>query len=593
MSEAPASNDPATARGGASGSHRPRAVVDPARARIVLALLALVFLGLAFGSARLKSVTVDELGHLPAGVYTLARGDVRHATLNPPLLNALAALPVFALSLDEPIEPPAASDDVFAFWSTGYHFHERHRADYLRIYAVARAVPILLALALGWLVFHWANAVARGIGDGASAPWAGLLAASLLWFSPNWLAHTRIIGTDTGTAAFLLFALYALRRYLLRPAYGTALLFGVVLGLAQLTKLYALLFYPVTLLVVLCAWRWRGRPASLGEASLHCAAAFGISLLVLNAGYGFAEFGRSLASLPLQSETGRALQASWLGALPLPLPAAYLRAFDGQWVEVTSGLRAYLLGESFQGGRIDYYLIVLVLKTSLVGLAAFAATLGAQVARVRIDRTELVLLLSFPIALFCLLSLGDNRQLGLRALLAGYPMICVWMGAVLAAVLPLRWRLRGVGVWVAASLATAAIAFPDYLAHFNPLVGGRDAGYRLASDANIDIGQDLVGLAAYLDEVEAGPVQLFYFGSVDPALYGIDYRVPTDYRLAPGYVAISVSLYRMSYDVYDHGVLRKVGPVDVSGLGEPVAQIGGSIHVYRLEDRPGLEGGAG
>jgi len=34
--------------------------------------------------------------------------------------------------------------------------------------------------------------------------------------------------------------------------------------------------------------------------------------------------------------------------------------------------------------------------------------------------------------------------------------------------------------------------------------------------------------------------------------------------------------------VYDHGQLRRVGPVDVSSLGEPVATIGGSIHVFQM-----------
>ncbi len=45
---------------------------------------------------------------------------------------------------------------------------------------------------------------------------------------------------------------------------------------------------------------------------------------------------------------------------------------------------------------------------------------------------------------------------------------------------------------------------------------------------------------------------------------------------------MSVSLYRMAYLIFDHGELRQMGPVVVEGLGEPVASIGGSIHVYRV-----------
>jgi hypothetical protein len=39
----------------------------------------------------------------------------------------------------------------------------------------------------------------------------------------------------------------------------------------------------------------------------------------------------------------------------------------------------------------------------------------------------------------------------------------------------------------------------------------------------------------------------------------------------------------MSYEVFDHGSLRRMGPVDVASLGEPIASIGGSIHVYRVK----------
>ncbi|MDP6977612.1 MAG: phospholipid carrier-dependent glycosyltransferase [Myxococcota bacterium] len=575
MSDAPRVNGPQAA----SGVSRSDGAGPVGRGAIGLALLAAVFVMLCIASARQKAVTVDELGHLPSGVYTLASGDPRHATLNPPLLNVLSALPVFALSLESSIEPPAASDDVFSFWSSGYHFHERHRADYLRIFSAARQVPVLLMVLLGVLVYRWANELARSSGSSEGGPAAGLVAASLFWFSPNLIAHARIVGTDTGTALFIAVAVYALRGMLLRNERWRAVAFGVALGFAQLTKFYALLLYPLALVVVIAWWCWRAPDSPLRSWLVHCAAAFAVSILVLNAGYGFAEFGRSLDSLALHSDTARALQSTGIGSLPLPLPAAFVRAVDGQWLEVTSDIRSFLLGESFQGGRLDYYLIVLLLKTSLFGFVVFAGAAFFGFFRAGFDRAETALLLAFPVLLFLVLSISDNRQLGLRALLAGFPFLCVFMGAAWTTAAGSRRRFVASAL-VAGALLTGGVAYPDYLAHFNSFAGGGDGGYRVASDANIDIGQDLVGLAAYLDEVDAGTVQLYYFGSVDPALYGIDYRVPEDYRLEPGYVAVSVSLYRMSYDVYDHGVLRKVGPVDLSSLGDPVASIGGSIHVY-------------
>ncbi|MCP5043099.1 MAG: phospholipid carrier-dependent glycosyltransferase [bacterium] len=548
-----------------------------------LCLLAAVFLALSIGSARQKSVTVDELGHLPSGVYMLAGGDVRHATLNPPLLNVLSALPVLALSLEDEIIAPEASDDVFTFWQSGYHFLESHRADYERIYDTARLVPIALVVGLGVLLFVWANRIAAD-----ARPAAGLLAASLLWFSPNVIAHARIVGTDTGTALFVALALFGLRALLLRPELKQSVLCGVVLGLAQLTKFYALLLYPLFVLLVI-AWHRLGTEEAppLRKLLISCATAFLVSLVVLNAGYGFAEFGHPLGDLTLHSGTLTAWQGGVVGSVPLPLPGAFVRAVDGQLVEVGSGIRSYLLGEAFQGGRWDYYLILLALKTPLVWLAAFGLAVAATFRTRVLPRRELVLLLAYPCLLFLVLSSSGNRQLGARALLSAVPFMALWMSAAWVHFWPPARRTLATGMLCALALGTSLLAYPDYLSYFNVLAGGRDGGYRHASDANIDIGQDLEALAQYLEETNSGPVQLLYFGSVDPALYGIDYRVPGDYRLSAGTLAISVSLYRMSYDVYDHGALRKVGPVDVSSLGDPVASIGGSIHIYRLTQPAG------
>ena len=163
------------------------------------------------------------------------------------------------------------------------------------------------------------------------------------------------------------------------------------------------------------------------------------------------------------------------------------------------------------------------------------------------------------------------------------PLVQLWVAVSWVSLWGERWRNLATGALIAGAVLVCVATYPDYLSYFNPLVGGNQQGYRNASDANIDIGQDLIGLSRYLEEEGVGTVQLYYFGSVDPAVYGIDYVVPSDYQIGPGLLAISVSLYRMSYEVYDHGGLRRVGPVDGSSLGEPIASSGDSIHVYRRD----------
>jgi len=539
--------------------------------------LLLINVFLAVGSARQKSVTVDELGHLPSGLYFLLTGDARYSALNPPLVNALSAIPVLFLDLERAPEPPPPSEDVLSFWPNGYHFQEMHRADYLRIFATARWVPILITAGLGALLFFCARELAPEAPD-----IAGLLAAGFVCLSPNVLAQSRLVGTDTGTAFFVLLALWSLRFMLRNPGIVSSLLCGAALGLAQLAKFYALLLYP-TFLVVALAWHALSpSPRVRARRLLAClAGAFAVSLLVLDSGYLWREVGTSLSDLSLRSPSLMGLQGSILGSLPLPLPGAYVRAFDGQLFEVDSTIPTFLLGESFEGGRWYFYLATLALKTPIGLFLAFGLALLLSIPRPRLPWHEIVLLLVYPVTLFLLLSLADGRQLGGRALLSAVPPVWLWAAVTVARTWPLRWPSAAAGAALFGAFAASVWSYPNYLSYFNAFVGGSDEGYRYASGANIDIGQDLVLLAKYLEAERAESVQLLYFGSVDPALYGIDFEIPEG-RLKPGLFAVSVSLYHMGYPMYGGGELHIVGPVAPVGIGDPIAKIGGSIHVYRV-----------
>lgn len=86
-----------------------------------------------------------------------------------------------------------------------------------------------------------------------------------------------------------------------------------------------------------------------------------------------------------------------------------------------------------------------------------------------------------------------------------------------------RSRVAG---WVLCGLlgvlaAEAVLIFPNYLAYFNAIAGGPAHGYRHLVDSSLDWGQDLPGVARYLEEhPPAGPVYLSYFGTA-----GLDYHL--------------------------------------------------------------------
>jgi hypothetical protein len=65
---------------------------------------------------------------------------------------------------------------------------------------------------------------------------------------------------------------------------------------------------------------------------------------------------------------------------------------------------------------------------------------------------------------------------------------------------------------------------PDFLAYFNEAAGGPDHAYHYFTDSNVDWGQGLSEVPAFLsDEDRRRGIYLCYFGVADPHSYGIRY----------------------------------------------------------------------
>src|SRR5206468_2193426 len=84
---------------------------------------------------------------------------------------------------------------------------------------------------------------------------------------------------------------------------------------------------------------------------------------------------------------------------------------------------------------------------------------------------------------------------------------------------------------LAATALTSLKVAPHQLAYFNELVGGPAEGYRYLSDSNVDWGQDLKGVKAYMEQQGLEMIYLSYFGSAPPSYYAIHYQnVPSPGR---------------------------------------------------------------
>ncbi|HKQ49590.1 MAG TPA: phospholipid carrier-dependent glycosyltransferase [Phycisphaerae bacterium] len=548
---------------------------------VFLAVMAAVFASLSLLAVRQKSVTVDEFGHLPVGYNVLTTGDFRYCELNPPLMNVLSALPLLFMEVSSPEATDFTPDEKYAFWANGYEFMEKNTANYHRLYVAARCVTVVVVAMLGVLLFGWAGLLAPTRPNAA-----GLLAAGLVWFSPGIMAHSQLVTTDAGCAFFTVLALAALHLFLHRPNLARSAGAGLALGLAALTKSSCLYLYAIAPVLVIVGWLCY-RKSTLPRLFAGLALAFLVSGVTICAGYHFQEVGRLLNSFAFASGAGKLVQRIVPGGTPLPLPASFVTALDNQLRDAAVGDPSFLFGQYYFGGKWFYFIALLAVKTPLPLLALFFLGMGRALA-LRAYRGLLPWLLLMPAALlFVVFSFFSNKQLGLRMILPAAPLVWLFVAICLCAAPRRRWWSAIVTVLLVWCGVETARIHPHYLTYFNQIAGGPSQGFRYATDSNLDWGQDLIALRHFQTQRETGPIQLLYFGRVDPAIYGIDYRVPDlaeGQPLGPGLVAISNSLRGRSYPVNDHGRFIFVPALEIAEgkLIRPVANIGNSIQVYRL-----------
>jgi hypothetical protein len=547
--------------------------------------LPLLFVGLLAHTAWVKSPTWDEPGYLGLGPYLLSHGrwDVPGAGSHPPLAYYLQGLPFLRPTYDL----------VERHWS--YSTLTRRDLSFVRSADVDRGNAILLdprydgeillwlcrmtsllsATGMFYCLWRWARDVHGTMGATVT------LGAACL--SPNLLAHAPLVTTDFPLAATYFAAFYGLRRFLLQPDLRRMLLAGLLGGLALASKLSALVWLPTTALLL--GWTVCFGPLE-SRRRFDC-----WGMIVRPIGPAATPrlrpwIGASLAGAGIVLS---ALSVLWVAYGFRVKP--YWTVFSSQLWDLSHGHEAYLLGEFSTEGWWYYFPIAFLAKTPVPSLVlGLWGTISLLRDRPRFWDHGLLL---FPPAIFFLaFVLSEGKAIGLRYLLPVYPFLFVIAGAAVRTAWSStpRWRRRAVLGLAAALLVTAIRIHPDHLAYFNEPAGGPDAGHRLLVDSNLDWGQDLKTLKAWMDEQGLQRIKLSYFGSVDPALYDLDYDWLPSYLLpqrgtksvelpTTGWLAISVTnRVGVFMDIYTHGK----GLYDWLDGYEPVARIGHTIWVYHI-----------
>lgn len=531
-----------------------------------------VFLAQSILSMRLLSATIDETTHLPSGYTYLKTGQLRLNPQHPPLVKLLSGLPLLALAPHLDLRDPAWIQQPPDEWSFGYRFLYSNDADRLLFWG--RLPIVFLGALLGVYTFFWA----RDLFGRA----AGHLALFLYVLCPNLIAHSHLVTMDVPLATFFVMTLYHVWR--LARGGGRWQLFasGVSLGLALASKFSAVVLLPVlaALFAISALFRTeehdgvserRARGRSHSEAEPISRLAEGQTATRL-----------ARAAVAGMVIVAIALAVVWALYLFPTDPLFYFKSLRGVYADKNPAFEYYLLGEFKKEGWWYYFLLTFLFKTPvptlvLVGLSVMVAR--KYPAPKWSDETFLVL----PAVAFLGLTSAMAHNLGVRYLLPIYPLAFIFASRLA----PLFTRgsvRRALAIVLAAWYVFGAVRiFPDHLAYFNELVGGPSRGFDYLDDSNLDWGQDLKRLKAWLDEKRIPQVYLGYSGRASPEYYGISYRDLTDQDLEvkprPGVYAMSVMwLIRGRMVAHREGIHS-----DWLDRYKPIGRVGYSIYVYRFE----------
>ena len=555
----------------------------------VMFVIALLSSRGAFGDPG-DSAIVDEVAHIPAGYSYDAYHDYRLNPEHPPLVKALAAVPLLFIKNLHGFKTISSWTDINQ-WNAGWDFLYHLGNDPKVILNATRLPMMLLMIAFGLFLFFWAK---EKFGRKIS-----LIVLVLFAFYPDILAHGRLVTTDVAAAFGFAVALYFFDKAFQKNTWRYLIYAGLAFALAQLFKFSAILLFGVFLILpVIWAMIYRkeenGFWPSLWRRLKQYFWICAISVIVVWIVY-----------IPFVWKTPPAVEHQLIETNLTSDPRTQpLRNFEHhlEGNVVTRALDHYLLGGMLVVGRVGggnkvyilghssdksiswFFPAAYLLKTPIpiIILVIFSLTMLFVAWPKEKEKKWFLAILLTPILVYWAVTLKGQLNIGIRHLMPTIPFVLMLIGYSLAPFFttkPNRYIQIGTYLLLGYLVVSVMLYYPGFIGYFNEITP-KDVRYQRMTDSSLDWGQDLLRLKKYVDDNNIKSIKVDYFGGSVPSFY-IPQAQEWHAQNGPtsGWIAVSATFYQSSKLV---GRQESKWSYNWLDAYKPVAQIDGSILVFHI-----------
>ncbi len=567
--------------------------------------------------ASIHSPAWDEPNGLAVGYSLLSLGDFRVDPVHPPLAFMMMAAP---LKLTDRSLPVGAITDDYNYIAYSHSFFSGiESSDLDKDVFLSRIFSIILSIVLAVFVAVWATKLYGRL--------SGIFALFLFVLSPVVIGNSFVAITDTYVSAFMFLTLFYFWRFTRSPGLMNLFVVSLFFSLTLLSKLTGLFLLPMFVILWLtsdtrAASLWLSSKAarlsqalqkllripSLASLLLFMASLGAVFVLIAFPTYFFqfgsvenvmipkhaAMYNEAVSDFPAPLDSLAHLAVS----VPLPFPSFFVSTLQSVAISTSSEKTSFLFGKVYEGGKWQFFFIEFFLQNPIPFLILLLIAVVIMKKKPFV-RKELFLVV--PPLTYFFLFLPNNENSGMIHLLPLYPFLAVFTSRLLA----VHFVRKASGILFVASIIMLSLWYasstlsihPHEYAFFNEFVSPQN-GYKYIL---ADRGDGLKLLKAYLDENNIGKIHLSYFGSMDPAFYGINY----DYLPSPVFQAWNPDFapYRKDLPVdFVENCSKRTGLIAISVTNlqnvhllnkscfdwlhqyEPVDRIGYSIFIYNITD---------